>query len=311
MRARAVTVLVVAAVVISACGGGSGDSSNTTAAPAPTTVAPAATTSDTADALATAPPTSGPAPTSPDGTTPDTTTPATTTPVTAVSATTAARALTPEAELAATALLTLADFDAGWTETPFDPVEDEADDAADDAVVAFIGECVGVDPMLVGDGVLGDRKAKSGTFTSPDEKATVKHMIGFAVDEPTALEAIAAIGDPALADCYEQALTARFENAQTDPDPANTLPEGLTLNEVTLERVDFPGGLGADEAVWYAAHISADFQGLPIDQYAELIFLRDGQVLTQLELGGDGAAFPSDMVDPIVQLALERAASIA
>ena len=212
-----------------------------------------------------------------------------------------------EAEAAASALITLADLPADWTEQPYDP----ADDANDDEVLGLMGECSGLDPALLGDDVLGDTKAKTGEFDSPDESASVQHTIGFAVDEATAAAVLEAIGDPALPDCYEQALATAFAAEFPDPDPTDTLPAELVLGEVVAEYVDLTGLANPDEAVWLTVLAPLTVSGQTLEQHVDLIFLRTGRVLSQVQLGGLGAPFPPDLIDQIVTLAIERAESIA
>ena len=212
-----------------------------------------------------------------------------------------------EAEAAASALITLADLPADWTEQPYDP----ADDANDDEVLGLMGECSGLDPALLGDDVLGDTKAKTGEFDSPDKSASVQHTIGFAVDEATAAAVLEAIGDPALPDCYEQALATAFAAEFPDPDPTDTLPAELVLGEVVAEYVDLTGLANPDEAVWLTVLAPLTVSGQTLEQHVDLIFLRTGRVLSQVQLGGLGAPFPPDLIDQIVTLAIERAESIA
>ena len=298
MTTRWISCWLVAGITLASCGGsdggnsagsateGSRSSQSTTETEPSTTPAPVTQPSDPS--------------TNPSTTVADTS--ASTEPVTTEPA-----PLATEAEAAASALITLADLPPEWTEQPYDP----ADDADDDEVLALVAECSGLDPALLGDDVLGDTKAKTGEFNSPDESASVQHTIGFAVDDATARAALEAIGDPALPDCYEQALATAFAAEFPDPDPTDTLPAELVLGEVVAEYVDVTGLADPDEAVWLTFLAPLTVSGQTFEQHLDLIFLRTGRVLSQVQLGGLGAPFPPDLIDQIVTLAIERAESIA
>jgi hypothetical protein len=293
MMRRRLVPMIVATIALTACGGG-GDSADTAGTES----------SSSADPVVTEPATSPPT------TLPPTTVPATvpaTDPPATVPATTEPPAPVTEADFAASALLTLDDLPDGWTETPDDPT----DDADDDEILAMIAECSGLDVALLGDQVLGDTKAKSGEFGSPDEISTVQQSIGFAPDEATALAAIAAIGNAALPDCYEQSLTTLFATEFPDEDTTDDQPAELVLGEVVAEFVDLTGIAAADEAVWLRVVAPLTYQAESITQHVDLIFLRVGRVLSNVELGGFGEPFPQDLVDPIMSLVNERAGSIA
>ena len=158
-----------------------------------------------------------------DDDTADTTAPQTT----EAPSTTAAATTTPpttaapdEAAVAQSALLTIDDMPSGWTESPTDD-----DDEQDAETIQRISDCSGLDAALIGDEVLGESQAKSPELESPDELASVKHTLGFAADEATAIAAMTEIGDAALAPCYEEAMRTTFEEAAVTTDPDDSLPD--------------------------------------------------------------------------------------
>jgi hypothetical protein len=296
MISRRYLLAAAAALTLAACGGGSDDSADTTAPTA--TTAPVET-----DPATTVPATTVPVPAT---TEPATTAAATTTPESTVPVTTEAPPET-EAEWAESALFTLDDFAEGWTAVPSDP-EDDEDDAE---MQAMLAECSGIDPALLGEDVTGDNEATSPEFVSPDETATVSHTIGFAEDETSAVAAITAIGNEAIPDCYVQAINALFEDMQSgEADPSDTFPPGVTITDVTVDRVDLTGVAADDEVVWYATTVTLEYEGQSLAQYLDLILLRQGRVLSQVQLTSEGAEFPRDLVDPIVGLAIERASGL-
>jgi len=262
-------------------------------------------TSEVASSVQTTPETTSPATTSPSMTAPATTSPVSTAPPTTAPETTEAPQPPTEAELAEAALLTLDDLPPGYTASPGDPDDvDEADEARLDA----IAECAAVDRSLIGDEVLGDTEAESDDFQSPEEMFTFEQSLGFAADEETAIAAITAMGSDALPDCYEQALTESFANESGNADPSESLPPGLTLTDLVMERIDTSSQFAPDEVVHYYVTVAFDFDGQPLELYLDLVFARQGRMLSQLEFDGEGVPFPPDEVDEIVAAALEKMA---
>ena len=211
-----------------------------------------------------------------------------------------------DGELAQSALLTLDDMPSGWTESPTDD-----DDEQDAQTIQRISDCSGLDAALIGDEVLGESQAKSPELESPDELASVKHTLGFAVDEATAIAAMTEIGDDALAPCYEEAMRTTFEEAAVTTDPDDSLPEGMTLADIAMERIDPKVTVDADEAVWYTATATLDFQGQQIEIYLDLLFSRTGRVLSQLEFDGTTTPFPAELYEPTISAAQENVDAIA
>jgi hypothetical protein len=230
-------------------------------------------------------------------------------PSTSPSSTTIATTTTPtvsDGELAQSALLTVDDMPTGWTESPND--DDDAEDAKN---IQRISECSGLDATLIGDGVLGDTKAKSPEFESPDLAASVKQTLGLAPDEATAVAAITAIGDDAVAPCYEEAMRASFQEATVTTDPAASLPEGMTLTDISMDRIDPPMTVGADDAVWYSATATVDYQGQAVEIYLDLVFTRTGRVLSQVEFDGTTTPFPDELYEPTMTAVQTKIDAIA
>lgn len=291
-------MLVTASIVaVAACSGDDDDAASsaaepsataeTTASAAPTTVSESTTPATTQPVATTEAPV-------------ETTSPSSTAPAVASTTPDTTGAPQSEAELAQSALFTAADFSADWTEEPYDATSDPDNDA----LLAQIAECSGLDVNLIGsDGLLGDTKAKSSKFESPDETMSVEQTLGFAADLDTALAGIAEIGDPALAPCYETAISEAF----TAP---GAMPPGMEVGEVSMEQVDISGLASADEVVWYTVLVPLTYEEQNLDQHLELIFLRTGRVMTQLELLGTGAPFPDEALSATIELALSRARAI-
>lgn len=297
-------IVMVLTLALAACGDDDDSASSTTAA----------ATDETTTTVSSAPSTSAPATTAPATTVPSTTEPATTAPSTTEVSTTApatseptgwTAAPHPEAALAAAALLTLGDLPEGWTHEPYAP-ESDLDDPETSALIA---ECAGVDASLISSQVLGDTKAKSGEFESADGTAGIEHTTGLAVDEATAIAAIEALSNEALPDCYVEAISQQLE--QSSSDPANSLPEGVVITDVRLQSVPMTNIVPEDEGVWLTGGISFELDGQAIETYVDLIWLREGRALTQVELNGNSVEFPSDLLDPVMTRVQEKLSELA
>lgn len=289
--------LVVLIALGAGCGGGDDTSSATTAPAAATTAAPATTAPPT-------PPTTVPPATPPPTTAPPTTAPPTATTAPTVPATSAPG--TPEAQLAATALIVFDDFAEGWQSNPAAP-----DDPDDERINALVAECAGVDPALIGDDVLGDRKAESPEFSSLDENFTLEHTVGFAPDADTAALAIEQIGGEALPACYATATQALFMEEMANPDPDDPLPPGIDIGDVAFEVGDVSAFGLTGQAVWYHFSIPLTLDGQTFESHLDIVFLRNGAALSQVFMTGFGGPFPVEDIGPIVQLADSRLAAIA
>src|SRR5688572_12491872 len=113
MHIRRGTFVAIAVLLLAACGDSDEDTADTTAPP----------------------PTDAPSTTAATTTTPPTT------------------AAPDEASIAQSALLTLDDMPSGWTESPTD------DDEQDAETIQRISDCSGLDAALIGDEVLGESQA--------------------------------------------------------------------------------------------------------------------------------------------------------
>lgn len=300
MHARSWLPFVAAVtLVVAACGGGDDETATTVGSTAAPTTAPVTTAPATTAPATTAPPTTAAATTTPT-TEPATTAPAPTAPPTTLPS-------DPQAVIALGALITLDDFAEGWTAGPTDD-----DDADDEEANAIISSCAGVDPALIDDDVLGTTQVKSPTFTTVDENYTVDQSAGFAADEATAVAAAAAVSDPDVPGCYGEAVVAFFERAIASSDPAETLPPGIEIGEVTSTVGDLaPFALAADSASWFHVEYPLTIDGQTFEQHADFVFLQNGAALTRLTLAGFGGPFPLEDVQGIVQLADAKLATIA
>ena len=107
-------------------------------------------------------------------------------------------------------------------------------------------------------------------------------------------------------------MRASFEEASTTSDSSATVPDGVSLSDIAMQRIDPPPvDVGADETVWYSATASIDYQGQSIDIYLDLVFTRTGRVLSQIEFDGTTTRFPEDLFEPTISAAQQKVDSIA
>ena len=261
--------------------------STTSAASTPTSTAEATGTTDaTSGTPVTTPPVTEQAATTspttdPPGTTADTE-PARTTATTAPDLTEAELA---DMELARTALITLDDFPDGWTEDPDDP-DDESPDTA--TFEAEFDECLGRDDDRVGDD-LEDLVVSTGDFHPIDQNApSVSHEVVLAPDEATAVAAMTEVvidgAEPCLADVIQRFYVATFAD---DPDLAGIAVGEVVVTRTETERPD-------DVAVGVSMEIPLTLDGQDIDQFLEILYLRQGRALSELSFSSFGEPFSRD-----------------
>jgi len=266
--ARPVFVALAATLLISACGsddGAAGTSADTTvteitrADPIPDTTPEA--TPDTTEA-----------------TTEDTT------------ASTGAPAQDVAADLAAaqSAMLTLADFPEGWTDTPV-----EADVASE--LDARLAECVGVDSVTS-----SDASASSGVFASIDGSLVVDQRVGVHATEQDARLVIARLTNPEVPGCVAAAYTELGAAALG----AGAVVEGAEIGEVTASRLPVGAAGNATQAIRVVIPLTTGGAAslLTVDH----VFARTGRSLASLSFEARLEATTVETIDEITAAAASR-----
>ena len=202
----------------------------------------------------------------------------------------------PDQEAAEAALLTLADFPAGWTE---EPEEDGNDLGAESR--RRVTECVGGEGEELLD--LGGALAESGNFRGPDNEVVEESVA--VVDEAVAEDFMARFGAAGVEECFADSMQQTMDEFVSDPpDPSATFPPDATIGTVTAERLEVaPAG---DELVAYRIVIPLSTQGITVDIVLDAVLVRSGRAVAAVSFQSVVSPFPSEDVEHYVDLAVER-----
>ena len=205
-----------------------------------------------------------------------------------------------EDQLAAeTGLLTLADFPDGWTE---EPAEDESTSAGDE-FERELGRCAGVEVEHLFD--LPGAEAETGTFTSPDSMVTVDHEIEIPPNVDDVEAFITLLASESVLTCLQDVVpTFLEEEMSTTTDPAETLPSGTELGEVTVRRLDLSSS--ADDVVAYRMALPLTLDGAQFGVVLDLVCVRTGRAVAGLFFSSVLNPVPEEFVQQYVSLAASR-----
>lgn len=194
------------------------------------------------------------------------------------------------------ALLTLADFPAGWSEVP-------AEDETDEDGARELAKCVGSD----GDSFIevGDAEASTGDFKDPEENVTISEGVGIAVTMDEAAAALAALEEPGVTACIQDAFRAVItDRIANPPTPADSLPKGASVGEVTFGRLNVaPIG---DQLVAYRVTIPISVEALAIDFFIDIVLARQGRSIASVQFESVIEPYATEELDRIVALAVSR-----
>lgn len=167
---------------------------------------------------------------------------------------------------AAESLLTLAEFPAGWTQTPSDPNEPD---------IGLAGDCA----VLEAEGLPGDiAHADSDDFTGPAEQEVTTGTSIFA-DTARGEQAFAAYV-AAFSACANE-LTAKYEQALRGEFNAQGIAAELISDlAVSVSPIESP--VAADDSMAYRLLTSVTVQGQPMQFTYDVSVLRHGKVLGYL-----------------------------
>ena len=224
------------------------------------------------------------------GTTPETTPDTTDATTEDSTASTEAPARDVAADLAATqaAVLTLADFPEGWTDTPV-----EADAASD--LDARLAECVGVDSVTS-----SDASATSGTFASSDGSLVVNQRVGVQATEQDARLVIASLTNPDVPGCVAAAYTELGAAALS----AGAVADGAEIGEINASRLVVGAAGDATQAIRVVIPVTTGGTAslLTVDH----VFARSGRSLASLSFEARLEATAIETIDEITAAAASR-----
>lgn len=194
------------------------------------------------------------------------------------------------------ALLTLSDFPAGWSEVPAD---DEGDDDADREVAACVGQ--------TGDSIIdtGEAEASTGDFTDPEGNVTISETVGLAVSADDATSQLAALDEPGVTGCIQSAFRDFIaDQIDNPPTPADSLPEGASVGDVTFGRLNVTSV--GDQTVAYRATIPISVEGFNVDFYIDVVLVRVGRSIAALNVASVLSPYPTEQLDALLATAVQR-----
>jgi hypothetical protein len=202
----------------------------------------------------------------------------------------------PDQLAAEAALLTIDDFPAGWTEVP---------DAEETPLAVEsqrrIAACAGGEGDELLD--LGGALAETGNFIGPDDQV-VEQSVAI-VEEALAEDTFAGFTDPAVGDCFADAMQQTVDAMITGPSaPSESFPADTTLGKVTVEPLEVPAA--GDESAGYRVIIPLTAQGFSFEIVLDAIVIRSGGALAGISFQSAPEPFPTEDVVHYVELAAER-----
>ena len=149
-------------------------------------------------------------------------------------------------------------------------------------------------------------KRRRATTQTPDDDSTVSESVGIAATLEEAELLVAALNGAdvptCLQDVYRDFLQDLIDNP---PTPADALPEGVTLGETTVGRLNVtPVG---DETTALRVTVPMTLEGgLTIDVVVDLVLVRRGRALAGLSFQSTFTPFDIEDIDLYSGLAAER-----
>jgi len=208
-----------------------------------------------------------------------------------------AAALAADKALAESSLLVLADFPAGWSEVPSVDVEGPEQE---------IASCLGRTRRIGG----GEASAETGDFTSPADD-DVAEAVEIAASEDEAIAVVSALNGPDVPACL-QGVYRDFVQDLIDnpPDQASELPEGTTLGDLTVARLNVTSVGDETSALRVSVPIVLK-AGTTITQYIDMVVVRSGRALAVVAFNSTLSPFPTEDIDEYVGIAASRLPSEA
>ena len=186
------------------------------------------------------------------------------------------------------AVLTVADFPQGWTDTPI-----ETDIASD--LHTRLAECVGVDNVTS-----SDASAASGTFASSDGDLVVNQRVGVQATEQDARLVIASLTNPDVPGCVAGAYTELGAAALG----VGAVAEGAEIAEATASRLAVGAAGDATQAIRVV--IPVTLGGTASQLTVDHVFVRSGRSLASLTFEARVEATTVETIDGITAAAASR-----
>jgi hypothetical protein len=188
------------------------------------------------------------------------------------------------------ALLVLADFPSGWSETP-----QSENSSADHEVKRKVAACAGGggESVIDVDGAL----ARSGTFANPSDDQVAEAAVSVATSVDVAESRVAAFADAKFASCARDV----YQEWALDAVSSNDTQVGeITVAPLNVSSV-------GDETVAYRVTVPVESDGTSLGEvYTDVILVRVGRLLAGLFFQTELRPFPVEDTEQYVALAAER-----
>jgi hypothetical protein len=193
------------------------------------------------------------------------------------------------------ALLVLADFPSGWSESP-----QSENSNSDDEVKRKIAACAGADgeSVIDVDGAL----ARTGTFTNPSDHQVAEAAVSVATSVDVAESRVAAFADAKFASCARDVYQEWARDAVSSND--------TEVGEITVAPLNVSSA--GDETVAYRVTVPVESDGTHLGEvYTDVILIRAGRGLAGLFFQSELHPFPVEDTENYIALAAERLAQVS
>ncbi len=194
------------------------------------------------------------------------------------------------------AVLQLTDLPPGWRAEPPEP---ESPDDPD--VARRLSECLRVDLALLEDE--NPASADSPDFEAPGQEE-VQSSVGFVATTARAQELFSVLERPETPGCLAQAMSEVITRSLTRPQPGQQVPQGVTVGQVSVDRLSFPT-IG-ERTVAFRAVIPVQAQGLRFPVYSDLVFALKGRAGAMTLFTDIGSPFPPEQAQQLTRTVVDR-----
>jgi hypothetical protein len=146
-------------------------------------------------------------------------------------------------------------------------------------------------------------------YDSPDfsdsNNNTVSSTTGYRATDADQIKSYAIFSSPKAPDCLSKAFTTIINEEINHPsNPADTLPQGVTLGAATVSPMSFP--TFGDRSIALRTQIPVSYQGLNLSYCLDLIFSIKGRADVGMQFLSTVTPFPADQEEHYTGLIVSR-----
>jgi hypothetical protein len=214
-----------------------------------------------------------------------------------------AKELAADKKQAQDSLLVLSDLPPGWTSKPASSTS--SDSPEQKAATKKFADCIGADASLLDDADSKDEaKAKSDKFSESKDELSfdMRASVGESSDKQQIV--LDTFQKPEVTSCFGDFFTEAITFALEHPDNGQSLPAGVKIGTVKVEKVDL--ALDTD-AVTYRSTIPVTVQNTTIEVVSDFMLALVDRTGLTLTFESNGKAFPQDLELEIANKAIAKA----